>query len=242
MIVYPAMDLIDGRCVRLRQGRFEDATVYAPSPAEAIEGFEAAGAQWVHVVDLDGARSGAAAQHELFGELASRSTLKLQVAGGIRSERDLERLFDAGISRAVIGSLAVTAPDMVCEFLARFGADRIVLALDIRFREGRPLVATSGWQQDSGASLWDIAGRYPGARHMLITDIGRDGMLRGPNVDLIAEAVERLPAMEIQASGGISSARDLGSLKRCGAAGAIVGKALWEGQLTLEEALGDDRP
>lgn len=238
MIVYPAIDLMDGRCVRLRQGRFEEATVYAADPAEAIEGFKAAGASWVHIVDLDGARAGASSQHRLFEKLASRSSLNLQVAGGIRSEEELERLFDAGISRAVVGSLAVAAPDLVQRFLARFGVNRIALALDVRLQEGRPLVATSGWQQTSSALLWEIAAQFPGARHLLITDIGRDGMLKGPNADLIAEAVERLPGFEIQASGGISSAEDLDRLRRCGAAGAIIGKALWENCLSLEEALG----
>ncbi len=242
MIVYPAIDLLGGSCVRLRQGVFEDATVYSLRPDEAIDGFEAAGAEWVHIVDLDGARAGVASQHELFATLVRRSGLKLQVAGGIRSEDDLQRLFDAGVSRAVIGSLAVAAPERVQEMLDRFGPDRIALALDVRIEEGRPLVATSGWQEISSASLWDVGGQFPGARHMLITDIGRDGMLEGPNVDLIAEAVRRFPRVQVQASGGVSSARDLDSLRRRGAAGAIVGKALWEGILTLEEALGDACP
>jgi phosphoribosylformimino-5-aminoimidazole carboxamide ribotide isomerase len=234
MILYPAMDLMGGRVVRLAQGRFEDATIYPGDPAEALAAFAAAGAEWAHVVDLDGARAGAPVQHDLLCELGRRAPLKLQVAGGFRTEEQIARVLDAGVARVVIGSLAVKQPELVRTFLARFGGERITLSLDVRLVEEVPMVATLGWTEDSGRSLWDIAALYPEARHLLLTDIGRDGMLAGPNFELLEEAQRRLPHLAIQASGGVSSLDDL---TRLDTAGAIVGKALWEGRIDLAEAL-----
>ena len=234
MIVYPAMDLMGGRVVRLKQGRFDDAIAYSDDPAQALRAFADAGAEWAHIVDLDGARRGAPAQHELIAELAHRSPLKLQVAGGFRTGEQLARMFDAGVARVVIGSLAVKQPDLVRRWLDEFGSDRIALSLDVRMVGEIPLVAVSGWTEDSGRSLWDVAADYHDARHLLITDIRRDGMLRGPNFGLYEEAARRLPNLAIQASGGVSS---LGDLERLMTDGTIVGKAIWEGLIKLEEAL-----
>lgn len=234
MILYPAMDLMGGRVVRLAQGRFEDATTYSADPAEALAAFAEAGAEWAHVVDLDGARARAPVQHGLIAALAREAPLKLQVAGGFRERDHLARMFDAGVARVVIGSLAVSDPDRVRAFLDEFGADRITLSIDVRVASGTPRVAISGWTEDSGASLWDVASLYPEARHLLLTDIGRDGMLAGPNFELLEEAGERLPQLSIQASGGVSSLADL---RRLRSGGAIVGKALWEGRIDLGEAI-----
>lgn len=235
MIVYPAMDLMDGRVVRLRQGRFEDATAYPTDPALALSRFADAGAEWAHVVDLDGARAGAPVQHELIEALASSATLKLQVGGGIRTREQLARLLDAGVQRVVVGSVAVRQPELLHEWLDEFGPHRLVLSLDVRIENGRPLVALSGWTEQSGLSLWDVAELHPGIVHLLLTDIGRDGMLGGPNHALLDEAVDRLPHQRIQASGGVASLADLERLRTDG---AIIGKALWEGRIALEEALG----
>jgi len=232
MIVYPAMDLIGGRPVRLRQGRFEDTTFYDEEPAQALARFAAAGATWAHIVDLDGTRVGEPVQHELIGSLARDSGLQLQVAGGIRTAGHVARLFEAGVARAAVGSLCVTRPDLVSSLLDSFGPERITLALDVRVEEGTPTVAMHGWQSASGLSLWEVARRFPTARHLLLTDIGRDGMLQGPNAALYAEAAERLSHLAIQASGGISSAADIAQLPTDG---AIVGKALWEGRIPLEQ-------
>lgn len=234
MILYPAMDLMGGRVVRLAQGRFDDTTTYSADPAEALAAFAAAGAAWAHIVDLDGAKAGAPVQHDLLARLAAEAPLKLQVAGGFRTPEQIARLLDAGAARVVIGSLAVKNPDLVRSFLAEFGGDRITLSLDVRVVDGTPLVATAGWTEDSGRSLWDIAALYPEARHLLLTDIGRDGMLQGPNFALLEEAVARLPHLAVQASGGVSSLEDL---TRLTTAGAIVGKALWEARIDLAEAL-----
>jgi phosphoribosylformimino-5-aminoimidazole carboxamide ribotide isomerase len=234
MILYPAMDLMGGRVVRLAQGRFDDSTTYPADPAEAVAAFAAAGALWAHVVDLDGARAREPVQHDLIAGLAREAPLSLQLAGGFRSREHLKRMFDRGVGRVVIGSLAVERPDLVHGFLEEFGSERITLSLDVRLVAGVPFVATAGWTEDSGRSLWDVASLYPEARHLLLTDIGRDGMLAGPNFELLEEAAARLPHLAIQASGGISSLDDL---RRLRTAGAIVGKALWEGRVGLAEAL-----
>lgn len=234
MIIYPAMDLMDGRCVRLAQGRFDDATIYSADPAEALESFAKAGATWAHVVDLDGARAGAPRQHDLIAGLAAEAPLKLQVAGGFRESGQIARMLDAGVGRVVIGSLAVKDPDLVNRFIEEFGGEHITLALDVNIVEGVPMVATAGWTESSRSTLWDTAALYPAARHLLVTDISRDGMLTGLNVELLADAVERLPHMAVQASGGVASLDDLRGLPT---AGAIIGKAMWEGRIELGEAV-----
>lgn len=234
MIVYPAMDLLGGRCVRLAQGRFEAVTRYLTDPADALSGFAASGASWAHVVDLDGARDRSPRQHELIAGLARNAPLKLQVAGGFREREHLELMFEAGVGRVAIGSLAVQQPQTVREFIGAYGGDRITLALDVNMVDNVPMVATAGWAETSGLSLWQVADLYPDARHLLVTDIGRDGMMSGPNLDLLTEAVERLPHLAVQASGGVASLNDLKTLPT---AGVIIGKALWEQRFELAAAI-----
>ena len=173
MIIYPAMDLIGGTAVRLKQGRFDLVTAYETDPQEALRQFASAGAEWAHVVDLDGARVGSPVQHELVADLARATPLRLQVAGGMRKREHLARMFEAGVARVAVGSLAVKRPDLVREWIEEFGPECITLSLDVRLAEGTPMVAVAGWTEDSGHSLWDIAELYPQARHFLITDIGR---------------------------------------------------------------------
>ena len=241
MLIYPAIDLMGGSCVRLAQGRFEDRTVYSSDPPEALAAFAEAGAEWTHIVDLDGAKAREPRQHDLIAGLARSARQQLQVAGGFRTRDQLERMFDAGVGRVVIGSLAVQQPETVAAFIAEFGSDRITLAFDVRLVGGTPEVATAGWLQGSGTSLWDAAALYPDARHILVTDIGRDGMLSGPNLPLLEETVTRLPHLDVQASGGVATLADLTALRDIGAAGAIVGKALWEERFGLTEALDASR-
>jgi phosphoribosylformimino-5-aminoimidazole carboxamide ribotide isomerase len=227
MIIYPAMDLMGGRVVRLKQGRFEDQTTYPAEPAAALRAFAEAGADWAHVVDLDGARAKAPVQHELIASLAKSTSLRLQVGGGFRTR-------DSGVARVVVGSLAVKDPQVVSGWIDEFGPERITLSLDVRLSDGVPVVSVSGWTEASGATLWEVADLYPTARHLLLTDIASDGMLAGPNLDLLNEAVERLQSLRIQASGGVTSIADLARLRTDG---AIIGKAMWEGLIPLEEAL-----
>jgi phosphoribosylformimino-5-aminoimidazole carboxamide ribotide isomerase len=233
MIIYPAVDLIGSGAVRLSQGRFDEVTTYATTPAEALRKFADAGAEWAHIVDLAGAKAGRPAQHEFIAKLARTAPLKLQVAGGFREREHVARMFQAGAARVVVGSLAVKQPDKVRGWIEEFGAERIGLSLDVRLIHGTPMIAVAGWTEDSGRSFSDVAALYPEARHMLVTDIARDGMLQGPNVEFYDEIVRRLPRVAVQASGGISSLADL---KRLPTVGAIIGKALWEGRMRLEEA------
>lgn len=239
MIVYPAIDLKDGVCVRLMHGRFDQVTRYDKSPPARLAAFAAEGAQWVHVVDLDGAEAGRAMQHGLIGEMASAVAVKIQSGGGVRSEADVERLLAAGVSRVVVGSLAVTKSDEVLAWLDRFGSERITLALDVKYEDGVPVPALKGWTLSAGVDLWSVLDRYPSdlLTHVLMTDVGRDGALTGPNLDLLGEARARRPDLKIQASGGVATLDDLTAARAIGCDGAIVGRAIYEGRFTVVEAL-----
>lgn len=239
MIVYPAIDLRQGVCVRLMHGRFDAVTRYDDDPAARLAAFAAAGAEWVHIVDLDGAEAGRAVQHALIGELAAAIDIRIQSGGGVRSADDVRRLLDAGVDRVVVGSLAVSAPDEVAAWLERFGPERLTLALDVRADGDRYIPALRGWTEAASVDLWTALDRYPPgtARHLLVTDVGRDGALTGPNLDLLGEIVRRRPDLRVQASGGVAALTDLSTARALGCAGAIVGRALYEGRFTLEQAL-----
>lgn len=239
MIVYPAIDLREGTCVRLMHGRFDAVTRYDDDPAARLAAFRAAGADWAHIVDLDGAEAGRAVQHDRIGELAGAIDVRIQSGGGVRSADDIQRLLDAGVSRVVVGSLAVSDPDAVLGWLERFTPDRITLALDVKADGDRYIPALRGWTEAAGVDLWTALDRYPpgAARHLLVTDVGRDGALTGPNLDLLAEIHQRRPDLWLQASGGVADLADLTGARSVGASGAIVGRALYEGRFTLEQAL-----
>jgi phosphoribosylformimino-5-aminoimidazole carboxamide ribotide isomerase len=237
MILYPAIDLIDGRCVRLAQGDFARETRYDEEPAAALARFADEGAEWTHIVDLDGAKAKEPRQHDLLATLAESSSLKLQVAGGVRTIDHVAMLLDAGVARVVVGSLAVNDPTAFTIMLDRFGAEALTLALDVRLVGRHAMVATHGWTEGSGKTLDAVLKGFPAVRHLLVTDIGRDGMLSGPNLPLIEAIVDTWPKVELQASGGVARLDDLPHLKQMGAAGAIVGKALWEGRFTIRQAL-----
>lgn len=239
MLIYPAIDLKDGVCVRLLHGRFDAVTRYDEQPAMRLATFVAEGAEWIHIVDLDGAEAGRAVQHGLIGELVSAIDVCVQSGGGVRSADDVERLLEAGVHRVVIGSLAVTQPDAVLSWLERFGADRITLALDVKMEDDVPVPALKGWTQSSGVDLWTALDRYPRgvAKHLLVTDVSRDGALTGPNLQLLSEIRLRRPDMVVQASGGVSSLDDIAAIKALGCNGAIVGRALYEDRFTLPEAI-----
>ena len=239
MIVYPAIDLRGGVCVRLMHGRFDAVTRYDDDPAARLAAFRAAGADWAHIVDLDGAEAGRALQHALIGELAAAIDIRIQSGGGVRSPGDVERLLEAGVSRVVVGSLAVSDPDAVAGWLDRFGSDRITLAIDVKGDGDRYIPALKGWTQAADVDLWAALDRYPpgSAKHLLVTDVGRDGALTGPNLDLLAAIRLRRPDLWLQASGGVADLSDLTGARSVGAAGAIVGRALYEGRFTIEQAL-----
>lgn len=239
MLIYPAIDLKAGVCVRLMHGRFDQVTQYDEQPAARLTAFVAEGAEWIHIVDLDGAEAGQAMQHELIGELAKAIDVKIQSGGGVRSRDDVAKLLASGVDRVVIGSLAVTRPHDVSGWLGEFGPERITLALDVKIEDGVPVPALKGWTQSAGVDLWTALDRYPkGAfKHVLVTDVGRDGALTGPNLELLAEIRRRRPDLVLQASGGVSSLDDLSAVKALGCNGAIVGRALYENRFTLPEAI-----
>ena len=239
MLLIPAIDLRGGRCVRLLQGRFDAETVYATDPAEVLERYRALGAKLVHVVDLDGAREGSQGNRAAIGRLAAADPqVAIQVGGGVRSRKVADELLSIGVARVVVGSVAVTQPAEVERWLQDLGPERIVLAFDVRLDDGgTPRLATHGWEQQTEASLWDAVERYAphGLRHVLCTDVARDGALSGPNVALYTEAVQRFPGIAWQASGGVSTATDLHALAATGVAAVISGRALLEGRLNAEE-------
>ena len=238
MIIIPAIDLKGGRCVRLYQGDFDNVTEYDENPANVARRFSTMGFEYLHVVDLDGARDGCQKNQKCIRAIASATSMSVQIGGGIRDEETLERWFSAGVARCVIGSLAVRSPAIVKRWIRRFSADRIVLALDVRLDESAiPRLATNGWTETTLTSLWDCVDDYldSGLQHVLCTDVSRDGAMTGPSLDLYEAFVQRYPAVKLQASGGVRSIADLESAAKLGAAAAITGRALLDGCISAEE-------
>jgi phosphoribosylformimino-5-aminoimidazole carboxamide ribotide isomerase len=237
MELIPAIDLRDGRCVRLLKGDFERETRYEADPVELAVQYRKAGAAWLHVVDLDGAKRGSPVNLELVARMRTASGLKVQFGGGIRTRANLEAALESA-DRVVVGSLAVTHPPTVERWLGEVGSDRMTVGLDVRLDgDGRALIATHGWTQQSALTLGEAVERYrdSGLEHVLCTDIDRDGALGGPNLALYRECVRRWPGIAFIASGGVRDAADLAALAATGVAAAVSGKALLEGLLTREE-------
>lgn len=240
MEVIPAIDLLDGRCVRLLQGRFSAVTRYPAAPLELAQQYAAGGAAWLHVVDLAASRDGAAADTRHLFELLESAPQKVQTGGGVREEDDLRERFAAGAARVVVGSLCVTDRARFAGWLGEYGPDRLVAALDVSIgADGVPRPRIHGWTEATTTTLWDLLDQLlpAGLQHVLVTDIGRDGALTGPNVSLYVDLVQRYPDLQLQASGGIGMARDFGVLRRAGVRAAITGKGLLEGRFTVAEAM-----
>lgn len=238
MRLIPAIDLKGGRCVRLLKGDFAAETHYPLEPQALLAKYRELGADWVHIVDLDGARDGSSGNRALIADLAARNGVKLQVGGGLRNTAALAQMLDLGAARVVVGSAALIKADQVRIWLKYFGSDQVTVALDVRLDEsGTPCVATHGWSRQSKLSLWDAVASFADSeiKHVLCTDVSRDGALTGPNVELYREAVRRFPQIAWQASGGIRDARDLHALAQCGTVAAISGKALLEDLIPIEE-------
>ncbi|HVY82881.1 MAG TPA: 1-(5-phosphoribosyl)-5-[(5-phosphoribosylamino)methylideneamino]imidazole-4-carboxamide isomerase [Steroidobacteraceae bacterium] len=238
MLLIPAIDLRNGRCVRLLKGDFEAETRYETEPLELLARYRSLGASWLHVVDLDGAKNGVLANRATIVALAAASGLHVQVGGGMRSIEALEDLLSHGVARAVIGSAAIERPLEVAKWIERFGPERICLALDVKLdATGEPFVRTRGWREGTSVTLWQAIEPFlaVGLKHVLCTDIDRDGALAGPNIDLYARALVRFPQLAWQASGGVRDASDLAALAKVGVAAAVSGKALLEQRMTSEE-------
>jgi phosphoribosylformimino-5-aminoimidazole carboxamide ribotide isomerase len=234
MIVIPAIDLFRGQAVRLCQGSFDEVEVFHDDPRDLARAYAAA--PWVHVVDLEGSRAGHPVHLELVTALAAIPDVVVQVGGGLRTADDVRAVIHAGAGRVVVGSLAVREPATFDALLQELGPERLVLAADVRVDEGGVArVAAAAWSEQTDVSAADLIARFAGLRHVLCTDIGRDGMLAGPNLDLYHALADL--GVEVQASGGVSALSDLRALRATGVSAAIVGKALLQGAFTLEEAL-----
>jgi phosphoribosylformimino-5-aminoimidazole carboxamide ribotide isomerase len=236
--VIPAIDLRGGRVVRLKQGDYAQQTTYDADPRALAQRYAAAGAAWLHLVDLDGARSGALDNLAVIESIAADG-MRIQAGGGVRSEDDLARLFSAGVSRVVLGSVAIRDPERVADWLTRYGAEQLTIALDTRMVDGRWALPSAGWTEMETRTLDELAPWYAekGARHLLCTDIDRDGMLAGFNLDLYRHLAQNVPHLAVQASGGVRSLDDIRAAREAGAKGVILGRALLEARFTIEEAL-----
>ena len=238
MDVLPAIDLMDGKCVRLIQGQYHRQITYKDDPAGQGLEFQEARAEWLHIIDLDGAKNGAPQQTALILDVQKKTGLKVQTGGGIRSVADAEKILDSGIERVIIGSLAVREPNVISSLINKYGSERIVLALDVKIENDVAYIATDGWTKTSELSLDEALTVFSrmSAKHVLITDISKDGLLQGPNINLYKSIAKIHPHLQVQASGGVSNLGDLKTLNENDNAGVIVGKALYEGIFTYGEA------
>lgn len=248
-MIIPAIDLIDGSVVRLYQGDYKQKTEYKIDPIELVEDYAAQGAKWLHIVDLTGAKDTSKRQLSLIKKMVDTGKMLFQTGGGIRSEDDVKHLLDVGISRVVIGSLAAKDPELVKQWMVDYGPERIVLALDININaKGQKMIATHGWQEDSGVELEALVDDFlsVGLKHVLCTDISKDGTLQGPNQELYQQLAAQYPQISWQASGGISCIDDITQLKPALAnsgldnatpSGVILGRSLLEGKFTVADAI-----
>ena len=233
MRLYPAIDIIDGQCVRLSQGDYGKKTTYAKDPVSVAEKWQQQGAEFLHLVDLDGAKTGTMLNFELVKKIAKTLSIPVEIGGGIRDLDAVKKYLDAGVCRVILGTAALRQPELAERAVAQYG-DRIVVGIDAKDN----MVAVSGWEEVSGVSALDLAKRMEeiGVATVIYTDIATDGMLNGPNLSAMQTMAEHVK-MHVVASGGVTTLSDLQNLKKTGVEGAIVGKALYTGNLSLPEAV-----
>jgi phosphoribosylformimino-5-aminoimidazole carboxamide ribotide isomerase len=229
----PAIDIIDGKCVRLTQGDYASKKIYSEDPSEAAKSFEGCGIKRLHVVDLDGAREGRIINHRTLERIATQTSLTIDFGGGLKSDKDLEIAFECGARMITGGSIAVKSPATFRRWLERFGSERIILGADAK--DG--MIAVGGWQETTARELIPFIEEYhrEGITKVICTDIGRDGMLQGPSTELYRKIREALPALCLIASGGVGSVKDIEELAAAGIPAVIFGKAIYEGRITLRE-------
>ena len=229
----PAIDIINGQCVRLTKGDYDQKTVYSDSPAKMAKSFEALGFQRLHVVDLDGAKSKHIVNDAVLKAITTETKLTVDFGGGIKTDEDIEKAFAAGAAMVTVGSIAVTNPDLFMDWLEKYGADRMILGADVRHGK----ISINGWKEDSDEDLLPFLKKYldAGVKHVLCTEISKDGTLAGPAVDLYRRVMDAYPALHLIASGGVSSKEDIIALDAAGIPAVVFGKAIYEGRIDLEE-------
>jgi len=233
MEIIPAIDIIDGKCVRLTQGDYEQKTIYNENPLEVAKAFEGAGLKRLHLVDLDGAKEGTVKNWVVLQQIAASTTLSIDFGGGIKQDKDLKIVFESGAAYATIGSLAVKQRDIFVSWLNEYGADKFLLGADVKSEK----IAVAGWLETTDIDIFDFLNDYVehGIQQVFCTDVSKDGKLEGPSLDLYKKVIEQFPSLWFIASGGVSSMDDLYALKSIGCAGAIIGKAIYEGRIQLKD-------
>ena len=232
MRIIPAIDIIDGKCVRLSKGDYDTKKIYNENPVEVAKEFEDFGIQYLHLVDLDGAKAKKIINQKVIENIAKNTNLTIDFGGGIRSEEDLQKAFDSGAKKVTLGSIAVVNPELCLAWLEKFGAEKLILGADCLDRK----IKTSGWLENSETDVVDFIKEYQkkGFKEVVCTDISKDGMLQGPSTALYQEIIEN-STIELIASGGISNIEDVQKMKEIGCAGTIIGKAIYEGRISLED-------
>ncbi len=233
MHIIPAIDIINGHCVRLTQGDYDQKKEYADNPAQVAKDFEAAGIRKLHVVDLEGAKASTPVNLETLRAITEATSLSVDFGGGVKSNEAIKAVFEAGARQVTAGSIAVKQPELVSQWIAEYGAERIILGADVIDEQ----IATHGWQQNSGIQLFGFLEQYlkKGIEYCICTDVSKDGLLQGPSFDLYARIQQEFPELKLIASGGVAELDDLKRLEQMGVYGTIVGKAYYEGHISLEE-------
>jgi phosphoribosylformimino-5-aminoimidazole carboxamide ribotide isomerase len=233
MIVFPAIDIMNGKCVRLTQGDFATQKIYSENPVEVALGFQQAGLTHLHLVDLDGAKKGSVQNWAVIQSITSQTRLKVDFGGGIKTESELEKLLKLGVHQVNLGSIAFREPGQVKAWIKKFGGDKIILSADAQNEN----VAVAGWQSETQLSVFDFIQDYmdAGIEFVTCTDISKDGMLQGPGLDLYKRIIQKNPTLKLIASGGVRSWSDMNELNSIGCYGAIIGKAIYEGKLLLNQ-------
>jgi phosphoribosylformimino-5-aminoimidazole carboxamide ribotide isomerase len=233
MEIIPAIDIIDGKCVRLTKGDYSQKKIYNEHPLEVARQFEDAGLQRLHLVDLDGARAGAVKNWKVLETIAGKTSMRIDFGGGVKTEKDVQIIFECGAAWATIGSMAVKNETLFVQWLQQFGANKFLLGADVKDEK----IAVSGWTETTAIWVYDFIQQYMehGVQQVFCTDVAKDGLLEGPSIDLYKSILAKFPALHFIASGGVSSLEDLDQLRNIGCKGAIVGKAIYEGRIRLED-------
>jgi len=234
----PAIDIIDGQCVRLTKGDYQQKTVYRDSPAEVAKEFEQLGFKRLHVVDLDGAKSKHIVNSSVLRRITTETSLTVDFGGGIKTDADIEEAFEAGAAMVTVGSIAVTRPDLFLGWLQKYGADRMILGADVRGGK----ISINGWKEDSTEDLLPFLRKYidAGVKNVLCTEISKDGTLQGPAIELYSQVMEAYPTLHLIASGGVSSKADIEALDAAGIPAVVFGKAIYEGRINLQDLLASE--